>query len=249
MFLSSSFGGDWVVEGPVPHHGEQDVAAPPGESDQGLVVALSLADLALVIGAGDRVQRLVELLNHMEKDLNSNGLFSDLSHGWPFVDWSPGMHSYYWQTRMATQFEYYQAFKNAAYLLRVLHDDKNAKRMAAEAVVLKAAAQKYMLDAHGTFGDRWQPNAYAVLSGVANTNQYSPIWRHVLSHVGEWKYLSYVISPYYNFYVVTAMAKMGHRRAALHWIREFGGGMAKRGRHQLLGGLQPHLVQGISVPG
>ena len=55
MFLSSSFGGDWVVEGPVPQHGEQDVAAPPGESDQGLVVALSLADLALVIGAGDRV--------------------------------------------------------------------------------------------------------------------------------------------------------------------------------------------------
>ena len=55
MFLSSSPGGDRVVEGPIPQHGEQDVAATPGESDQGLVVPLALADLALVVGAGDGV--------------------------------------------------------------------------------------------------------------------------------------------------------------------------------------------------
>lgn len=49
MFLSSGLGSDWVVEGPVPQHSEQDVAAPPGESYQGLVVALPRADLVLVI--------------------------------------------------------------------------------------------------------------------------------------------------------------------------------------------------------
>ena len=55
MFLSSSPGGDRVVVVSVPQHGEQDVAATAGESDQGLVVPLSLADLALVVGAGDGV--------------------------------------------------------------------------------------------------------------------------------------------------------------------------------------------------
>ena len=37
MALSSSFflgGGNWGIEGPVPRHGEQDVAAPSGESDR-----------------------------------------------------------------------------------------------------------------------------------------------------------------------------------------------------------------------
>ena len=60
MFLSSSLGGDRVVEGPIPQHGEQDVAATSGESDQGLVVPLALADLALVVGAGDGVTQRSE---------------------------------------------------------------------------------------------------------------------------------------------------------------------------------------------
>lgn len=173
--------------------------------------------------------RLVQLLEYMRKDLDRHGLFSDLTHAWPFVDWSPGLNSYDAQTRMATQFEYYAAFKDGAYLLRALHDDRNAARMAAQAKALKAAAQKYMLDAHGTFGNRWQPNAYAVLSGVADKDQYAPIWRDVLSHAGKPRYASYVITPYYNFYVVSAMAKMGHRRAALKWIRRYWGGMVREG--------------------
>src|SRR6185437_9520151 len=107
--------------------------------------------------------RLVQLLEYMERDLNHDDLFSDLTHAWPFVDWSPGMNGYDAQTRMATQFEYYAAFKDGAFLLGALHDEKNATRMAEEAHALRVAAQKYMRDPRGTFGDRWQPNAYAVL--------------------------------------------------------------------------------------
>ena len=189
--------------------------------------------------------RLVELLDYMEKDLNRHAVFSDLTHAWTFVDWAPEMSGDTPQTRMATQFEYYQAFKDGAYLLRVLHDDKNAGRMAAEAAALKAAAQKYMLNAHGTFGERWQPNAYAVLSGVANKEQYAAIWRRVLSHVGKPKYRSYVITPYYNFYVVSAMAKMGHRRAALKWIRQYWGGMVQEGATSFWEAYNPTWFKGF----
>ena len=55
MFLSSSLGGDGVIEGPITQHGEQDVAATPSERDQGLVVPRALTDLALVVRPGDRV--------------------------------------------------------------------------------------------------------------------------------------------------------------------------------------------------
>lgn len=188
--------------------------------------------------------RIVELLNYMEKDLNQKGLFSDLSKDWPFVDWSPGMNSYDAQTRMATQFEYYAAFQDGAYLLRVLHDEKNARKMQEEAEALKAAAQEYMLDAKGSFGDRWQPNAYAVISGVANESQYAAIWKNSLANVGHIPYNPYIITPYYNFYVVTAMAKMGHRRAALKWIRQYWGGMVQEGATSYWEGYDPTWYKG-----
>lgn len=189
--------------------------------------------------------RLVQLLEYMEKELNRRDLFADRTHAWPFVDWAPGMYGDTAQTRLATQFEYYAAFKDGAYLLGVLHDQKNAARMAREAQALKAAAQKYLLGAQGTFGDRWQPNAYAVLSGVANRDQYPAIWRNVLGHVGKPRYRSYVITPYYNFYVVSAMAKMGHRRAALAWIRQYWGAMVQEGATSFWEGYNPAWFKGF----
>lgn len=173
--------------------------------------------------------RLAQLLDYMETDLDQQNLFSDLTHTWDFVDWSPEMYGYDAQARMATQFEYYAAFKDGAYLLHVLHDQDNATRMEEKADTLKAAAQRYMLDPQGAFGDRWQPNAYAVLSGVANPYQYTAIWHDSLSEIGRVADHPYVITPYYNFYVVSAMAEMGHRAAALNWIRQYWGGMVQEG--------------------
>lgn len=189
--------------------------------------------------------RLVELLNYMEKDLSRKYVFSDLTHAWPFVDWAPGMHSYDRQTRMATQFEYYQAFKDGAYLLKVVHDERNAKRMSAEARAIKTSAQKYMLNVRGTFGSQWQPNAYAIVSGVATRRQYATIWHHVMSHVGESEYQQYIITPYYNFYVVTALAKMNRRHAALNWIRQYWGGMVNEGATSFWEGYNPTWQKGF----
>lgn len=189
--------------------------------------------------------RLVQLLNYMIKDVNQQGLFSDLTHGWPFVDWAPGLYGYDRNTRMATQFEFYQAFKDGAYLLRVVHDERNAKRMAAEAATLKAAALKYMLGRNGAFGSLWQPNAYAVLSGLAQRKLYPNIWHRVLSQVGTAKFRSYVITPYYNYYVVSAMARMGHRVAALNWIRQYWGGMVEEGATSFWEGYSPAWLKGF----
>ena len=173
--------------------------------------------------------RLVELLTYMEQDLDRKGLFADRTHAWPFVDWAPGLYGDTRQSRMATQFEYYAAFRDGAQLLGILGDTTQATRMAAEARLLKRSAQRYLRNVQGTFGHRWQPNAYAVLSGVATARQYGDIWRHVLIQASEPRYRGYDITPYYNFYVVSAMARMGHRRAALGWIRRYWGGMVEEG--------------------
>jgi alpha-L-rhamnosidase len=173
--------------------------------------------------------RLVQLLLYMEKDLDQRDLFANRTAAWPFVDWAPDMNGDTPQARMGTHFEYYAAFRDGAYLLRVLHDEKNAGAMQAEADALKNAAQKYLRDSRGTFGDHWQTNAYAVLSGVADESQYAAIWRDVLSQVGKRKYATTIITPYYGFYVASAMAELGHRQAALDWIRQYWGGMVDEG--------------------
>jgi hypothetical protein len=173
--------------------------------------------------------RLVQLLEYMRKDLDDRNLFADRTGAWPFVDWAPDMQSDTSQARMATQFEYYAAFKDGAYLLGVLHDEKNAGRMQAQADALKQAAQRYMRNSQGTFGDRWHTNAYAVLSGAADPDQYAAIWRDVLSQVGQPRYDTTIVTPYYGFYVLGAMAEMGQRKAALDWIRKYWGGMVQEG--------------------
>src|SRR5450755_3031447 len=52
----SSSGGGWLEVGlAVSEHGVEDVAAAPGEGDQGFVVALVVGDLVVVVGPGDGV--------------------------------------------------------------------------------------------------------------------------------------------------------------------------------------------------
>jgi len=78
--------------------------------------------------------------------------------------------------------------------------------------------------ATGTYGTRWQTNAMAVFSGVATEDQTRAIWEKVLSRPRQ-----FMITPYYNFYVIAAMAMSGHRKEALDWIRAYWGGMVKEG--------------------
>jgi alpha-L-rhamnosidase len=83
--------------------------------------------------------------------------------------------------------------------------------------------------ADGDFGPRWQTNAMAVLSGLADPSQYDAIWKNVLSKVGEPTYRPDLITPYYGAYVLDAFAKMDRRPEALQWIREYWGDMIDEG--------------------
>jgi len=174
--------------------------------------------------------RLLQLLNYMDTDVNADNLYADTTHSWPFVDWSPELYDDTPEARRATQFEYYLGYRDGAQLLRAAGDDANAAHFEQRAQQLKAASQKYLLDpTSGTFGLRWQTNAAAVFTGVANPSQYAPIWNRVLSTVSTTKYTALFMSPYYNYYIISAMAETGHRPQALDWIRAYWGGMLKEG--------------------
>jgi alpha-L-rhamnosidase len=180
---------------------------------------------------------LVQLLTYMAGEMDANSIFTNRRHAWPYVDWSPGMSPSFFgvETRplsevapnaqRATQFEFYAAFRQGSWLLRELGDSVNAARFASKADAIRSAALQDMLDRKsGTYGGRWQPNAMAIYSGLASAAETRTIWQKVLSHPDKFR-----ITPYYNFYVISAMAQAGQYEAALDWIRKYWGGMIRRG--------------------
>jgi alpha-L-rhamnosidase len=179
--------------------------------------------------------RLIRLLDYMQGELNDQNYFVNTRKAWPFVDWSPQFDKDTPQARSATQFEFYKAFSDGAWMLDQMGDSVAAERYRARADAISKAAQSTALDpATDTFGDRWQENAMAIYSGVANANETSAIWRRVLSHPPK-----FMISPYYNFYAISAMADADHRRKALEWIDKYWGGMIAEGATSFWEGYDP----------
>ncbi len=190
-------------------------------------------------------ERLVQLLNYMDTEVDAKNLYANQTHQWAYVDWSADLNGDTPESRRATQFEYYLAYRDAAFLLRQLGDTANAEHFEQRAALLKEASQKYLLDpSTGTFGPRWQTNAAAVFSGVADPSQYASIWNHVLSSVGNTKYTALFMTPYYNYYIISAMAETGHRTEALDWIRQYWGGMIAEGATSFWEGYYPSWPKG-----
>ena len=185
-------------------------------------------------------ERLVQLMHFMESELDSQNLYANNHKSWPFVDWSPELNGDTPEARRGTQLEFIAAFAQGIYLLNEIGDKENAQLFAKKLDDLKAAAKEHLLDKQtNSYGDRWQVNAMAVLSGAVDPSQYGDTWKASLASVGKIKYNALIITPYYNYYVISAMAKMGHRTEALDWIRQYWGGMVDEGATSFWEGYDP----------
>jgi alpha-L-rhamnosidase len=174
--------------------------------------------------------RMLQLLHYVDAEFDQRNLYVNKTNVWLFVDWSPELNGDTAESRRATTLEFYGAYRDAAFLLKALGDMANAEHYEQRAALVKAAAEKYLIDpASGSFGNRWQTNAAAVVSGVADPSQYGAIWSHSLASVGHVRYNSLVTTPYYGYYILSAMAKMNHREDALAWMRQYWGGMLAEG--------------------
>jgi alpha-L-rhamnosidase len=208
----------------------QDVNGIPGYTALWIV---TLADLYR--HSGDKAAllqkhaALLQLLQQMDSELDSSGRFLNPHHRWLFVDWSPGLFAFTSDAEEGTELEFVLAFRDGAWLLNRLGDTSSARRYNARAASLAEQARKQFLDSNGVFGDRWQLNAMAVLAGVATPRDYPAIWSRVFRGIGSNGTQTQTISPYFNDSLIDAMARMGHRRAALAWMREYWGGMLAGG--------------------
>ena len=213
----------------VPSSG-QDVNGIPGYTALWIV---TLADLYRHNGNKAALEEkhavLLQLLQQMDSELDPSGRFLNPHHRWLFIDWSPGLFAFTNEAEEGTEFEFVLAFREGAWLLKQSGDTAAAQRYDARAAALAAQARAQFLDANGVFSERWQLNALAVLAGIATPHDYPAIWSRIFRGIGSNHTQTQTISPYFNEFLIEAMARMGHRRAALAWMREYWGGMLAEG--------------------
>jgi hypothetical protein len=210
---------------------------PPGQHVNGIpgYTALwitTLADLYRHSGDKTALERkhaaLLRLLAQIDSEIDAAATFTNKDHRWLFVDWAPGFFAYTDDAVEGTKFEFVRGFREGAWLLDELGDRAAADRYRARADSLAAAARKQFAGPDGVYGESWQLNAMAVLAGVAPQSDYPAIWDHVFSHVGPGD-REQTITPYFNLYLLEAMARMDRRHEALDWLRTYWGGMLAEG--------------------
>jgi hypothetical protein len=229
--ISTAFGDHALMEATL-----RALAATDGSHVNGIpsYSALWITSLAsLYQHSGDKAfvaserEDLLRILATMDGSLDAHSLFDNGKHQWLFVDWAPGLYAYTPEARLGTQLQYIRGYRAAAALFRALGDSANAQRYDAQADKALAAVHTLRDANAATYGTTWQLNALATLDD--NPQTATAIWAHVLSHVKQDSPTDQVISPYFNSYVLEAMAATDHRREALDWIRAYWGGMLAEG--------------------
>ncbi len=118
---------------------------------------------------------LIAVLNSMKNSLDARGLIVFDPSVFPFVDWSPDLFTNTPESRKATQFAFFKAFMDGAWLLDQLEDPLESGAVRTWADMVRSAAQ-FLLDTESnTFGSRWQTNAMATFSRIT-THSDGPNW-------------------------------------------------------------------------
>lgn len=182
---------------------------------------------------------LKRLLAYMEGELDDRHIFVNPHKAWTFVDWSKDLFGDTPEARRATQFEYYRAFRDGAMLLSAAGDSQTADHYDALAAQMRAASEKYLKSADGTFGPRVQTNAMAIYSGIADAQETAAIYDRILKPLTEKHMPVDDLSPYYANYVIYAMSQAGHSDGALRFISYYWGGMIDEGATSFWEGYDP----------
>ena len=244
--IETAFGDSFLIEDTIRR---LDPMTPEGAHVNGIpgysaFWVMGLADYYRQTGKLDFVRsvlpNLQTLLKYMAADLDANDLFANQHKAWPFVDWSADLYSDTPESRRATQFEYYRAFHDGAFLLREAGDTEDADAADKLADKIKSAAQTDLLDTKsGTFGDRWQTNAMAIYSGVANPSEIAAIRQLIFADIDSGELPDYDISPYYGDYILEAMAEADDLPGAMNFLRMWWGGMLQEGATSFWEGYDP----------
>ena len=179
------------------------------------------------------------LMEYMATQIDDKGLFRNTNNHSTFVDWSPDLDQDSPESRRVTLMEFLRAFNEGAWLLEQAGDATAAEKFRQIAEKLRVDTLKNSLDpARNIFGDRWQTNAMAIYSGLADPAQRAAVWENILSRTYRFN-----VTPHFNYFAVSAMAEVGRREEAADWIVDYWGGMLRPETTTFWEGYDPRWVK------
>ena len=95
---------------------------------------------------------MLQLLHVVDGEFDDRNIYANKSKVWLYVDWSPELNGDTPETRRATTLEFVRAYREAAFLLQAIGDERMRRSIGERAEAVKAAADKYLTDASGTLG-------------------------------------------------------------------------------------------------
>ena len=171
---------------------------------------------------------LLSMLRYMRQSFNKQGLFDNSHHHWCFTDWADKLNGNTPQSYAATDLFTCLAVRKAVFLLRAMGDSASARHWATWDTNIIRAARKHLVNsATGTYTNLRQVNAMAIDSGVADAAQRRAIEARILGpHCASWRQTA---TPYYNNFVLFALAHLGLTVQGLQFVHKYWGGMIREG--------------------
>lgn len=175
---------------------------------------------------------LVSLMEYLRGELDDSGRFANRRGQWLFVDWAPEFNGDHPPARVATHLFLIHAIREGAFLLKALGDPK-AIAYGKWAMQLEEIALNGFHSRVDGWGKKREANAMAAYVGLGGVREAfilgpdSPAAKDVTS-------------PYYNYYTLCGLSRIGQTQQAMDFVRTFWGGMLAEGATSWWEGYDPN---------
>lgn len=179
-------------------------------------------------------KNIVSLMEFCISRANSDGLIEGLKNDWVFIDWADMEKE---GALCAMQMLYCRALQTAAECANMLNDGTNAERFSALAKSVedkiyslywnseKGAFVTTYKDGKPSEEVRRHANLFAVVFGFADENMTKQIVKNVIEN----DKVPQITTPYFKYYELEALCKIGKTSEAAERIRSYWGGMLDLG--------------------
>ena len=203
--------------------------------DYSVLWVISIYQYYMMIGDKEFLKeiysKVLKMMEFLEGQLDEHGFLVGREGDWIFIDWSEDMDKC--GALAAEQMLLYQCYQTVKICGITVEGKDNGYGERAEQ--LKQAVTKYFWDKEkGAFVDSFasgrchvtrHANIFAVLFGVADKSQTEKIIRNVLLNPE----ITAIKTPYFQFYELDALAKLGFVDKVIEKIHTYWGGMLKEG--------------------
>lgn len=176
--------------------------------------------------------KMTSLMRFCGEQTDSHGFFTGRKGDWVYIDWADLDKD---GALCAEQMLYLQCLDTMAEMSRLCGEKDLEEKYRNQYERLKAEVDLYFWDEEKhAYIDSFQSgkrhvtrhaNIFAVLFGIADEKRKKEIAEHVLLN----EKVPQITTPYFKFYELDAMCRLGYHKEVLDVIRGYWGGMLRRG--------------------